>query len=1776
VKLTPLSSALFALVLLPAGARAQPKADRPLLSLEAQGPTAQVTALAFSPNGRTLYAAGFDKVVRAWKLQNGRFVLDTKHPGYRVPVGPGTVGVINAITVSPDGAWLAVSGKGLMRNEAGFDQPGFIIDADLLTDKMWEDRGVIYVFNLRAGDAPVRELRGHRGEVLALAFAPAVQGKPLRLVSAARELKGRGPNRFAGQVRLWDVERQTSLPPDEAPLPPALQRPGLACWYAGARLQVAVTWGTGKLRLWQPEAEGDVAAREVVDVQSELIQPLALWQAGGQDRLLTCSWQKDAQISSWATEPVRRLRSRALRTPGAQYVLPMALAVVSSHGDGTPDHAAVAARLKLNDDSFAFRLYLVRLADFKVVAETKLWDWTGPGLPWTPVLAAAPGGGHLALAGNDRHDIWVYSIRDLLAGKATPAHLVGVGTTVRSLTFTGRGQGRNVALYLSGGARTRPGAPTALTEGPRRLVFDFLAKKLTPYGKQQGWQATSPQDAGWKVVKSEEPVRGQPRWHFEWTGPNGRRGTFDVPQEPGEELTDFALVPPLKLKGPVLAVATWNGNIGEPRLVLYNGKSRPFRHLTGHRDRIHALAAAPDGRLLASAGQDQTVCLWGLTDLDAISGRHGTPAGVVVDDAPGGKSLVVLKVQGDGGLQKGDRIAGQLFPGEEVPRPFASRLEFYDAVWRMRPESTLKLRVLRAGRPETATLKVAQGIDDRKPLLSLFITANPKERQWIAWTPSGPYDRSSDSAERFLGWHFNVGKPQEPTRFAAARDYRTDFHEPRLLPALARTASLPEALELLRQKPVPQTSLDTGVFDDGIGPLPPGQGGQVLVRHREVVIDLHVGGANLRENQVETITRQVGKGKTEPLDLSAAQGQHLFFKVELPEKRGVYPVLFRLRTREDEPREVTETVYLRYQPPPPAVEFDVGWLRDLEGKGHVVSRPALTVRAHVSKGEEAAVFLTHNGERIPLGPGPEIRKELKLTPGDNLLKLQAVNRDALKDFVADETSPERSLVIHYREEGKLTLALREVVTAGGDRLTVQPGTPLVVDTPKVRVVGQIQGAGKLVTAGWERKKPKAGGPLHGFKPGTAASQAIDEDVTLEPGPQELRFFARTEGKEASKDLAITYRPPLPAVTLPGPQERIEGRDGNTLDLVAGMTSPGHALPFRVTVLAPGEQRQVAVDAGKLPAGRAVGVSLGKVRLRPGRNEIVVRLENDWGARLRKQTEVRYRVPPRIRKLTSPQAAGLPKGTNLTGKPTLDLRAEVDSPTPQGQPQATLSGLNLPAGSIALMKLREEEGRTLWQVDVRGVPLHEGDNALTLVARNDDGPCLEPKTLTVPYRAPRRPPTISFRGLGDNLEVQDPAYTVRFHVDSERPLQKVELTVTSSAGRKAFLAPALAGRLQGDVEQAVDLEPGVNEVQVVAVTDEGLPQLGRRVLSYVPRPARLKVEAPRSPAPECRITLKGQVTWDLPAEGKLVEQRLRQLVVYVNGFRQLPAAVERPDPKRKELRFTVEVRLTHAEGNEIEVDCPGLPLAQGGRHEFLVDCQHPEPLSTLHLLVVGIDKDDRDMEQRALNALQVPSDQRALRNAVFSKIIMHPYAPGRQVKVVAGYVRQRRVKWALDGMAAYIARHRSPTDVVLVYWLGAQAVDKQGELYLPTSETRPGEALGDTAIPLRELLTACQDMLGAQVLLFDVARGKAPLQMDLATTRAAVLRGTWLREEPYPGLLEALQRASDTGRPASLEDVAKAARQLREQYQDTLRLQDNLGTIPSLATLVVSQRVPRLR
>src|SRR5262245_26821660 len=235
-------------------AAAQPPAGRdPILRIEAGAPTTAVTSLTFGPESRRLFVTGLDKVVRVWALdEKGTWKVDPF--AFRVPIGPGRDGALNAVAVSSDGEWLAAAGHGVA--EAGFRQVGFIIPAAGLSKQQYEQIGTIFVWNTRT--RAVKVLRGHTGDVRALAFAPAEKGKPVLLASVAedRNFQGDAVTNEHG-VALWrvDADPPVRTVPRRAALPdlsPDGNRPELAVWRVGDGPHdawVALAWGDGDGRL---------------------------------------------------------------------------------------------------------------------------------------------------------------------------------------------------------------------------------------------------------------------------------------------------------------------------------------------------------------------------------------------------------------------------------------------------------------------------------------------------------------------------------------------------------------------------------------------------------------------------------------------------------------------------------------------------------------------------------------------------------------------------------------------------------------------------------------------------------------------------------------------------------------------------------------------------------------------------------------------------------------------------------------------------------------------------------------------------------------------------------------------------------------------------------------------------------------------------------------------------------------------------------------------------------------------------------------------------------------------------------------------------------------------------------------------------------------------------------------------------------------------------------------------------------------------------------------
>jgi WD40 repeat protein len=893
--------------------------DRPLLRLEAGGPTTFVTSLAFSPDGQTLYAAGFDKVVRVWKLQDGQFTLDKV--SYRVPIGPGLNGSINAIALSPDGTLLAVAGRGVMRGEAGFRQEGMVVpQIGGLTDEMRADLGTIFLFDTKG--QTMRRLRGHLGPVEALTFAPAREGKPAILVSAAREWDGK---KYAGAIRVWNVTEGKEI--DNIGQQPAkATRPGLVAWHTGdaiKQLRVAFAWDDGEIRLWD-------VGQDKFWTKEDGKYNIALAYSAGQGKVVSGSITGSQQgnvgrVRLWDVRSGAELNrdQREVSFPvedGGSY-FPRGMTLLALRPSGTPDHAAVVFRVPEKGERYYLQVVDLSAENFGEV-KTKVLLWTGG--QNVPVLAASPRGSYLAVAGNDQHEIKVFPILELTNREPKFQTLKSAGSSFRGIAFVKKNNDLALALRAAAPEEAAPGADaTRLAElKAGDLIFDFSRRSLT--GDQTGWKIDAPTGGDWQAsLLSAEKDAGGRTVRQAVVLRKGNEERRRVTLKRLHEVTHFAVLSPIgPTTVPILALA-FIDELKQPYLFLYNAETgEQIRQYTGHTDPIRSLAFSSDGRLLASAADDQTVCVWSLTSLPKHIGQRGLIPGLAIKEEDG--KLTIGKVDEDtpaaGKIEKGDVLEG-VVENNRV-RQLKSPREFYEAVSQGKPGQQVTLQVAGKGR---IAIPIGQYIDQLNALLFLFVTAAERvaAREWIGWNPDGQFDASDRKTERLIGWHFNKGKDENsPPAFAFAEQYRKEFFKEGILKHLIATGSLSQALKAWEKedkaKDVPKPKMvfwiDEGKPDPKqvVGPHSKkvDEQGRFLVQKRDATLRLAV--YDFPPSKIDSVRwslmgenlRQFAKppGEEYSADLSPVLTQ-----------AGEYRIRLVLRTEEQETQEYTRDLTIRFQ-----------------------------------------------------------------------------------------------------------------------------------------------------------------------------------------------------------------------------------------------------------------------------------------------------------------------------------------------------------------------------------------------------------------------------------------------------------------------------------------------------------------------------------------------------------------------------------------------------------------------------------------------------------------------------------------------------------------------------------------------------------------------------------------------------------------------------------------------------------------------------------------------
>jgi WD40 repeat protein len=1775
----------------------------PFLRVESGGHMAYVTAVAFAPDGKTLYSAGHDKVVRVWTLNDkGRF--EPAPEAFRMPIGPGQEGIINALAVSPDGEWLAVGGMGAARDVAGFRQSGIVLPVTgAMTQDMWLDRGQIYLFNVRTGK--VRLLREHEGAVVSLAFAPAFTGKAPLLVSAARE-RDTEIDKYKGLICVWDVQSGKML--DNRFLPDTRRRPGLAIRHTGPGLldeRLAIAWGDGFLRFWDLSQRNQPLLK-IPDLRFNT----AIAFVPGSDRFLTGGlYGHDGQLRWWddvAGGP-QRPEVRPLvfqpRNPD-DYLLPQAFAFLPA-GAAQPNLVAVvvgrATKVGGIED---YQLHVVDL-NGGPTRVTRLWE--GSDLP-APALAASPGDDFLAVAGDTQtHAVRVFQLPVAPGAKALQV-LRGAGTDFGRVAFATNAR-KELGLIL------RPAAATGLTPPLRAveetdLAFHFAERRLTP-APGNGWTITRPAPDGWTVDFSQRKEEGEgddkkitvARFVV-------RHGDLEkeVILPAPEQVDGYALLPPARgIDTAVLAVASWDRTAFEPLLYLYRvDTGEPVRQFKGHVEHIRSLAFTPDGRLLASAAEDQTVAVWSLTNLDKVLNRRGLVRGLSVKEDKDNHTVFVSQVKADsparGKVEEKDVVEALELPGQKKSLPIKQPMEFYLNVFHhSKPGDMVGVRVRGQG---IVNLPVGQGIDERKPLFSLFVKSDRdgKPREWIGWSPVGPYDASGARAEEYLGWHFNTGDEERPTTFAPAGQYRKQYYKEGLLKYLVAQGDLAAALATReRELPPPPRPVMTPFIGE-IGPAAPKDAqGRILVQRLPATLKLPVD--NVDPDEIASVGWRFDGGGVQQFTSDDGSGEWTVDLSNQAWRRGPHQVDVVVELKHGDRKEFTGTLLLRYQPPPPLVRFTPAWFERTFGgdaplpgcvEGQVLRLPQqaaaqLVLEGEVqpgADGENVRVTLTQAG-KAPLTPPRRFRQALELQPGDNQIELRAANQGALAGFENAETTAWH-LAVRYQPPRVVVppeVVLNEVRPSSGDAVVVEPGRPAVVQRRVVRLVGRIKGAEELTEA------KRDGKDLADFK--GQSELRLNEEVTLKPGVNQVTLMARTEhSKPAETTLTIEYQPELPRLVVRrvAPPEVVEGRPRPELEIDADLAFPPDAAPAadcKATLLLGGKELPIPIQNQKL----TIRHKLDGVELKPGDNVVQVRLSHRWNRSTTVDVlRLPWRRPPQIVAIERPEGAD--KGVQVD-RPLVSIRARVESATDL---PLTRAEVNERAAQVR----RIDRDRGLWEVEATDVPLEEGDNNVTLQVWNPDGAALRPRVVKVNVKPARKvlPPVVRFTNpIGTSAIVPEPTFPVQFTVQSDESLKSIELRRGDEVlyrGDPAKLPKNALGLYEIPVR--VRLKTGPNALDAIAVNEGGEGRAVPVTLSYTPQPVHFEFDkvvtaddpdkelAPEEKdkrlvftrAPGDRVVVRGTIVWPDETDPRL--NQAGEVRVWVNGFQQPPVKLQRrSDAKSRKREFEAEVVLNQTQKNRVEFELPGLAQEAGKRREFLIDCAKPRPPETWHVLVVGVgDKDQTQLKDRVLKAVR---SQPGVRGAFQVRL----YGPlTEDVSPETVYAQLRRIKKVIDTQAA----QGSANDVLMVYYIGQEAVKSEGHFFTTdVSEAEPD--LKRSGLSVQELRDSfLSNTLGARVVLLDVAREPTVQGAAAAVDRVAqwtdkdrvgILRysyegGRTPTIPPEARLLTAWNTFLDANRnpdrPVVLDDVGQAVAQDFVQTS-----QDPLPRSRKYTGLTLSENLP---
>lgn len=727
-------------------------AQKPKLVLTTGGPAAEVRAIEFSADSSRMYIAGFDKEVSVWDvgMQPGQAPTATRLRALRWAISRADQGRIFAMDVARTTGQMAFGGS------SAFGTKGDVI----LVDPVSTNRnGLLPSMDTAA------ELR-HESSVCAIDYSPSGQQVAVRGMDGALWISDR--NRRWRKLLGADPDGAIFLPRPTVFLDENHLAVSIRPTTSGKPHQIHILEVSPGQTSRQARQQSHAAAVTALTVD----QRTGRWASAA----------SDGSVYVWkgATDTTPESLHRVTRPPASGLAFLKSGELLVSR---CPD---VSAARKVGEVLVEVwrpgqpiapvdrRVFQTQLTELEIERATELAGRRAPS-----VLAVSPDERLLAVADPLSQKTWLLGLdpqRPL--SNARTVSIMGLGSPIQEVQFADQAglKLRIVRRGLDGNAEAR------------ETCFDLdQAEVLPPDQRPDRWVDSSASVGGWSIASVTE---------------NGHRiGLQFGAARAGDVVLNDAFQGPLRstawlkdAQGRPWALIV--GTASKDGVFVYELDRRPgqacrlIRAYRDHAGAVRSLSVSPNGKLLASGSDDQTVKIWNLDGLQpnlpgrALSSIWGgtwevrangqlyftavTPGGLLDqrDIQAGDQVLQAFVAGGTGWLRSGRQIVARLEQGN---------------VW-----DQWYFDLVRNGKP----LERIAATPAWDPMATLFTDTRS---EWAIWTPEGYY-QASPRGDSLFGWQLNRARDVAP-EFFQADQFRDELERPDLIKSLFALGNLKKAVQ---------------------------------------------------------------------------------------------------------------------------------------------------------------------------------------------------------------------------------------------------------------------------------------------------------------------------------------------------------------------------------------------------------------------------------------------------------------------------------------------------------------------------------------------------------------------------------------------------------------------------------------------------------------------------------------------------------------------------------------------------------------------------------------------------------------------------------------------------------------------------------------------------------------------------------------------------------------------------------------------------------------------